>query len=149
MMPRLSGDPSTHMLQAMRSKAAGIVVKALFSILVLSFAVWGIGDYSFLRRGDDTAVTVGGTTISASTLEREYRSELDRLRRTFGQIDPETARQFGLMDQVIQRLVNTTLLDKAATNLGMRMGDEVIRSRLFSDPSLQGPDGKPNRERFQ
>jgi peptidyl-prolyl cis-trans isomerase D len=25
----------------------------------------------------------------------------------------------------------------------------VIRSRLFSDPSLQGPDGRPSRERFQ
>jgi peptidyl-prolyl cis-trans isomerase D len=137
------------MLQAMRSKAAGIVVKVLFSILVLSFAVWGIGDYSFLRRSDATAVRVGDVSITSATLEREYRNELDRLRRTFGQIDPETARQFGLMDQVIQRLVNTTLLDKAAAGLGMRMGDEVIRSRLFSDPSLQGPDGKPDRQRFQ
>lgn len=137
------------MLQAMRSKAAGIVVKVLFSVLVLSFAVWGIGDYSFLRRTDATAVRVGDVNITSATLEREYRSELDRLRRTFGQIDPETARQFGLMDQVVQRLVNTALLDKAAMSLGMRMGDEVIRSRLFSDPSLQGPDGRPDRARFQ
>jgi peptidyl-prolyl cis-trans isomerase D len=137
------------MLQAMRSKAAGIVVKVLFSVLVLSFAVWGIGDYSFLRHSDDTAVKVGDVKIPSSALESAYRTELDRLRRSFGQIDPETARQFGLMDQVVQRLVNTTLLDKAATSLGMRMGDEVIRGRLFADPSLQGPDGKPDRAKFQ
>ena len=91
------------MLQAMRSKAAGIVVKFLFSILVLAFAVWGIGDYSFLRKSDPTAVEIGNVKVPASQLDQQYRTELDRLRRTLGQIDPETARQFGLMDQVIQR----------------------------------------------
>ena len=137
------------MLQAMRSKAAGIVVKVLFSILVLSFAIWGIGDYSFLRRSDTTAVRVDDVKISATTLDQQYRNEMDRLRRTFGQIDPETARQFGLMDQVVQRLVNQTLLDKAAQRLGVRLGDDVLRSRLMNDPQLKGPDGRFDADRFR
>ncbi|MBV8535401.1 MAG: peptidyl-prolyl cis-trans isomerase [Alphaproteobacteria bacterium] len=137
------------MLQAMRSKAAGIVVKFLFSILVLAFAVWGIGDYSFLRKSDPTAVEIGNVKVPASQLDQQYRTELDRLRRTLGQIDPETARQFGLMDQVIQRIVYRTLLDKAAKDLGVRLGDEVVRSRVLADPQLQGPNGQFDRDRFQ
>jgi len=137
------------MLQAMRSKAAGIVVKVLFSILVLSFAIWGIGDYSFLRRSDPEAVRVADVKIAASTLDQQYRSEMDRLRRSFGQIDPETARQFGLMDQVIQRLVNQTLLDKAAERLDIRIGDDVLRSRLMADPQLRGANGQFDPDRFR
>jgi peptidyl-prolyl cis-trans isomerase D len=137
------------MLQAMRSKAAGIVVKFLFSILVLAFAVWGIGDYSFLKKSDPTALEIGNIKVPASQLDQQYRTELDRLRRTLGQIDPETARQFGLMDQVIQRIVYRTLLDKAAKDLGVHLGDEVVRSRILADPQLQGPNGQFDRDRFQ
>lgn len=137
------------MLQAMRSKAAGIVVKFLFSILVLAFAVWGIGDYSFLQKSDPAAVKIGDVKVPASQLDQQYRNALDRLRRTFGQIDPETARQFGVMDQVIQRMVGQTLLDKAAADLGVRIGDDVVRSRILADPQLQGPNGQFDRDRFQ
>lgn len=137
------------MLQAMRSKAAGIVVKVLFSILVLSFAIWGIGDYSFLRRSDPTALQVDNVKIPASALDQQYRAEMDRLRRTFGQIDPEMARQFGLMDQVVQRLVTQTVLDRAAERLGVRIGDDILRSRLMSDPQLRGPDGRFDADRFR
>ena len=137
------------MLQAMRSKAAGIVVKILFSVLVLAFAVWGIGDYSFLRRSDPPALTIAGVKVPASQLDQEYRTALDRLRRTLGQIDPDTARQFGLMDQVIRRIVDQTLLDRAAKDLGVRIGDNVVRSRILADPQLQGPNGQFDRSRFQ
>src|SRR5258708_23339182 len=137
------------MLQAMRSKAAGIVVKVLFSILVVSRAVWGSGDYSFVRRSDATELTVDNLKIPASALDQQYRSEMDRLRRTFGQIDPETARQFGLMDQVIQRLVNQTVLDRAAQRLGVRICDDGLRNRLMSDPHLKGPSGRVDADRFR
>ena len=137
------------MLSAFRSKVAGVIVKILFALLILSFAVWGIGDYAFLRQGDPAALKVGGTTVTASQLSNEYRSELERLRRTFGQIDTETARQFGLMDQVVQRMVNQTLLDRAAADLGLRLGNDALRNRLMAEPSFQTPAGEFDRLRFQ
>lgn len=137
------------MLQAMRSKAAGVVVKVLFAILILSFAIWGIGDYAFLRQGDPTALKIGNATITASALSQEYRNELERLRRAFGQLDPEMARQFGLMDQVVQRLVTRTVLDQAAENLGVRVGDDVARSRITGDADFRTAGGEFDRARFQ
>lgn len=137
------------MLQAFRTKTAGVVVKILFALLILSFAVWGVGDYAFLRQGDPAALKIGDTAITANQLSNEYRNELDRLRRTFGQIDAETARQFGLMDQVIQRLITQTLLSKAAQDLGLRLGDDALRARLLAEPSFRSPSGEFDRFRFQ
>ncbi len=137
------------MLQAFRSKTVGLVTKIMFGLLILSFAVWGIGDYAFLRQGDPTALKVGDTTITANQLSNEYRNELERLRRTFGQIDSETARQFGLMDQVVQRLISQTLLNKAAHDLGLRLGDDALRGRLLAEPTFRSPSGEFDRLRFQ
>src|SRR5262245_56640883 len=101
------------MLQTMRTRAAGTVAKVLFSVLVLSFAVWGIGDYAFLRRGDPTAVNAAGIKVTASELTNEYHRDLDQLRQSLGSIDAETARQFGLMDRVIDRVVSQALFERA------------------------------------
>jgi len=137
------------MLQAFRSSAAGVIAKILFALLIVSFAVWGIGDYAFLRQGDPTALKVGDTSVTSNQLSVEYRNELDRLRRTFGQIDVETARQFGLIDQVMQRLITQTLLNKAAQDLGLRLGDDALRGRLLAEPTFQSPSGEFDRLRFQ
>ena len=138
------------MLQAMRSKAAGLVAKVLFSVLVLSFAVWGIGDYAFLRRDDPVAIKVAGVEVKASQVQAEYQQELERLRRAFGgTIDPEFVRQSGLIDRVVDRIVEQALLDRSAAKLGIAAGDDVVRARITSDPAFRGPTGQFDRFVFQ
>ncbi|MGQ0663884.1 MAG: peptidyl-prolyl cis-trans isomerase [Pseudomonadota bacterium] len=137
------------MLQKLRDIAAGTVAKVLFALLVGSFALWGIGDYAFLRPGDPTALRVGAVNVTGTQLGIEYRRELDRLRRAFGQLDAEMARQIGVMDQVIERLIDRTVLDQAADKLGLLVSDEVVRNRITADPSFKGPGGTFDRYRFQ
>ena len=136
------------MLQTLRSRAAGTVAKILFSVLVLSFAVWGIGDYAFLRRGDPTAVTVGSTKVTATELGTAFRREVDRLRQQIGELDPAVARQFGLMDRVVDRVVAQALFDQAASSLGLRIGNDLVRMRILNDATLRGPDGNFDRNAF-
>lgn len=137
------------MLQTIRSKTAGVVVKVLFIVLVASFAVWGIGDYAFLRRGEEVAIRVGDTKITPEQLSIEYRREVDRLRRTFGQFDLELARQIGLMDQVVERVVRDTLFEKEAARLGIVVSDDLIRERIAANPAFQGLGGSFDRNIFQ
>ncbi|MBI3709973.1 MAG: peptidyl-prolyl cis-trans isomerase [Proteobacteria bacterium] len=127
------------MLQALRSSAAGIISKVLFALLILAFAVWGIGDYAFLRRADPTAVSVGSETITTSQLSEQYRREVDRLRRSLGHFDAEAARQFGVMDQVIDRLVARILWDREARKLGVAVGDDMVRGYIVADPAFRDP----------
>lgn len=137
------------MLQAIRSKTTGIVVKGLFVILLLSFAVWGIGDYAFLRSGEQVAVKVGDVKITADRLETEYRRELDRLRQRFGQIDPEIARQLGLMDQVVDRMINDALFAQEAERQHLLVSDDVIRAQIAANPNFHGLGGTFDRNVFQ
>ena len=71
------------MLQAIRSRAGSLVVKALFGLLILTFGVWGIGDIFRNRPTDTVIVTVGDHSIRGEELQAAVRRELDRLREEF------------------------------------------------------------------
>ena len=71
------------MLQALRSTVGSWVVKILFALLILSFAVWGIGDI-FRGRTDTTVAEVGDVKISTQELDNAFRQELNRLRQMLG-----------------------------------------------------------------
>jgi peptidyl-prolyl cis-trans isomerase D len=137
------------MLQTIRSKTAGVVVKVLFIVLVGSFAIWGIGDYTFLRRTEQVAIRVGDTKVTPEQLSIEYRREVDRLRRNFGQFDLELARQIGLIDQVVDRVIRDTLFQKEAARLGIVVSDDVIRARIAANPAFSGLAGSFDRNVFQ
>ncbi len=137
------------MLQTIRSKTAGVVVRVLFLLLVASFALWGIGDYAFLRRGEEVAIQVGDVKVTPEQLSIEYRREVDRLRRMFGQFDLDLARQIGLIDQVVERVVRDSLFEQEAARLGIVVSDEVVRSRIAADPQFRGPGGTFDRDVFQ
>jgi peptidyl-prolyl cis-trans isomerase D len=138
------------MLQTIREKTTGMVVKVLFGILVLSFAVWGIGDYAFLRNTDDTAIKVGETKVTLQQLDVEYRQARDRLRRAFGgEVDESLLRQFGVLDQTIERATTQAALDEEARRLGLVVSDALVRGRIANDPAFRGPTGQFDRFQFQ
>ncbi|MCM0021515.1 MAG: SurA N-terminal domain-containing protein [Tagaea sp.] len=138
------------MLQSIREKTTGMVVKVLFAILVVSFAAWGIGDYAFLRTTDDTAIKVGETKVPIEQLEQEYRQARDRLRRAFGgEVDDSLLRQFGVLDQTVERATTQAALDEEARRLGLVVSDALVRMRIANDPLFRGPTGQFDRFQFQ
>ncbi len=101
------------MLDAMRRGAGTWVVKIFLGVLVLSFAVWGIGDME----------------ISQFEYEEAFRRDLSDLqRRLGGNIDAEQARQFGLAQQTLNRLVGQALYVLAARGLDLAVF-------FFNDPA--------------
>ena len=138
------------MLQFIRDKAAGTVFKVMFGVLIVSFAVWGIGDYAFLRRGDDTAIAVGERKINVRELDGEYRQARDRIKRMLGgQVDDTLLAQFGILDQTVERLTGQAALDAEIARLRLVTSDAIIRQRIASDPNFRGPGGQFDRFLFQ
>jgi peptidyl-prolyl cis-trans isomerase D len=131
------------MLQQIREKTTGMVVKILFGILVLSFAVWGVGDYAFLRNVDDTAIKVGETKVTLQQLETDYRQARDRLRRAFGGEVDES------LDPTVDRATTQAALDEEARRLGLVVSDALVRTRIANDPTFRGPAGQFDRFQFQ
>jgi peptidyl-prolyl cis-trans isomerase D len=138
------------MLQTIREKTTGMVVKIFFGLLVLSFAVWGIGDYAFLRNTDDTAIKVGETRVSLAQLDQDYRAARERLRRALGgELDENLVRTFGLLDQTVERATNQAVLDEEARRLGIVATDALVRQKIAADPVFHGQGGQFDRFLFQ
>lgn len=137
------------MLQALRSTVGSWVVKILFVLLILSFAVWGIGDI-FRGRTDTTVAEVGDVKISTQELDNAFRQELNRLRQMLGgQIDAEQARQLGLVDQTLEQLVQRTLLSQAADEAGLRVSDQLVLSELREEPAFRNQLGQFDPDQFR
>ncbi len=130
------------MLQAIRSKASSFVVKILFSLLIFTFGVWGIGDI-FLNRGPDTTMaTVGDRDVSAQQLSDAVQSAIQRLsEQLHTNVDAAKAKQLGVVDKSLQAIVNTDLMGLEIDRLGLTIGDEAVRNEIMSDPTFRNSQG--------
>lgn len=140
------------MLQGMnrigQSWVGRIVVAIMFSFLILSFGIWGIGDI-FRGNTSTTVATVGKTEISADAYRNAYQTELQRVMQRFRRsITPEQARAFGLDQQVLGRLVTEAVFDQQARALGLGVSDALVVRSIQDDPNLKGPNGAFDRNQF-
>ncbi len=73
------------MLTALRRLAGTWVAKGLFVLLILSFAVWGIGDMAKGLFAPDTSVArVAGQPVTLEEGQAAVRREMQRLARRLG-----------------------------------------------------------------
>ncbi len=129
------------MIQFLRGKAASFIAKILFGLLILSFAVWGIGDVFRGGGGGNTVAEVAGEPITVIELDQQFRSDVAQLRRLFGpQFTAAQAQQMGQMQRSLATLVSDRLLDTFAARIGYRLTDEAVAgliraNEVFHDPS--------------
>jgi peptidyl-prolyl cis-trans isomerase D len=137
------------MLSAIRSKASSLPVKLLFGLLVIAFAVWGIGDIFRNRAADTTVATVGSRKIDQRELVQAITEDSEQLRGMFGgaRPDPEQLKQLGLVDNALQRLVNRDLVDLEVDHLGLALSDGAISQAIRTNRAFLDDKGQfdPNR----
>lgn len=124
------------------------VLIVIMGFLILSFAVWGIGD--MLRtQGVTSVATVGRIDIPSETFRRSYTSALEdvsqRLRR---RLTNEEARAFGLDRQVLSRLISEAALDQQAQSFGLNLSNEEVVRLTMEEAAFKGANGQFDRARF-
>ena len=138
------------MLEFMRSKAASWVARVLAVFLIASFAVWGIGDVVRGPRASADVAEVGHLQISGRELSEEFRRTLNDLRTRLGaDIDNQTARGMGILDQTLDSLVRNRLLKLEAEWLGLDAGDDLILKTIHSEPMFQNSARQFDSLRFR
>jgi len=137
------------MLQAIRSRAGSFVVKVFFGLLILTFGVWGIGDIFRNRPAERVVATVGDQSIRAEELQAALRPALERLSARLGSaIDLQQAKKLGIVDEVLEELIERSLADQEAARLRLDISDEVIRNAVTDNPRFRTPDGRFDRALF-
>lgn len=131
-----------------KSWVGRVVVAIMFTFLIISFAVWGIGD--IFRGGVRTQVaTVGGVDISGEAYRNAYQQEYQALIRNARRpVTPDQARAMGLEDRVLARLISEAAFDHEARRYGMNVSDEMVVKAVQEDASFKGPSGAFDRNTF-
>ncbi len=134
----------------LRGIVAKVFVYVLFGLLIVSFAIWGIGDIFRGTSGTPTVASVGDQEVQEAEFRRVLAQEYSALRqRVGGQLDPEMARAIGLPQQVLNQLIVSALFAQQSDDLGLAVTDETLRAEIVADPRFQDSLGTFDRNRFQ
>jgi peptidyl-prolyl cis-trans isomerase D len=118
------------MLDFLRRAVRSWVAQVLLGLLVVSFAVWGVGD---IASGGSTRVAkVGEQSVSAETYAAVLRREQQRYA-----LDPTQIRPTGLDQLVLARLVREAALDDVVAALGVSAPDEAVARQVRAEPAFQ------------
>src|SRR5271165_2231192 len=141
------------MLRGLRKASSNwlgkVVMAAVVGFLVISFAIWGIGDI-FRGFGRSTVAKVGPTEITIEQFRSQYNERLQQFSRQIGHpISMDQARAMGLDRVVIGQIVSEVVLDETAHKLGLNLSDAEVAKMIASDPVFAGPNGQFDRFRFE
>lgn len=140
------------MMQGIRKAGQGligkIIIGVMFSFLILSFAIWGIGDI-FRGYGRNEVARVGKIEIGLEQMRTAYQNEIQTLtRQQRRQVTPDMARALGLDRQVLSKLVTEAALDQTARDMRLAVSDETIRNLILDDPNFRDAAGVFSAARF-
>src|SRR5262249_42864972 len=141
------------MLRGLHKASATWLGKGLMAVvmgfLVISFAIWGIGDI-FRGFGRNAVAAIGGTEISIEQFRHFYNDRLQQLGRQVGRpVTPDEARARGLDRQLLAQLIAETAIDEQAKQMRLGIDNAEIAKRITTDPSFRGPNGQFDRQRFE
>lgn len=115
------------------------IVIAAFIITI--FAVWGGGIGSGRGRGANTLISIGREKISAQFYVETLRQRLEAMQREFKELNRNLIQQLNIPQQVLQQIVQQSLLLQTAQDMNIDVSDEEIREKIISYPVFQR-DGK-------
>jgi peptidyl-prolyl cis-trans isomerase D len=141
------------MLRGIRNASANwlgkVVMGVVVGFLVISFAIWGIGDI-FRGFGRSTVAKVGDTEITVEQFRQLYSERLQQIGQRVGRpITADQARALGLDRQIISEVVADTALDQRARQLGLGITDSAVAKQIREIPAFQGLNGEFDPRLFE
>lgn len=136
------------MLERIREGSQGIVAKTILGLVILTFAISGIGSY-INSTSDSVVTTVNGVEITKSAVDQAYQNGRQQLQSQYGQMveqlfsDEAYVAQYRA--QVVQNLIVEELQKQQAKDLGVRVSDEQVRTAILEMPAFQ-LEGKFNND---
>lgn len=134
-------------MAAVAKKMSKTFVWILMGLLMVGLAGFGAVDMMGSAR---TVATVGDETISIDEYYRELQREISALQQQTGQgLTPAQARELGLDQLALSRLVALAALDHEVAQLGVSLGDENLQQEIMEIPAFRGVNGGFDREAYR
>ncbi len=140
------------MLGIMRKYKQSMIIKIVFSVIVLSFVgtiflIWGKGEEGL--KSSSYAVKVNGEKISYEEYRKSYERAKDSLQQIYGQpITPEIEKLLNLRKTTLNNLINTELVRQEAKRMGIKVSDQELVDAIAKMPYFQ-KDGVFNKKLYE
>lgn len=109
----------------------------IIAFIISIFAVWGGAGRLGEGGGTDTLATVGKEKISVSVYSQTLRQRIEAMRREFKELDSRFIQQLNIPQQILNQLIQQTLLTQLSKEMGIKATDEEIRKKIMSYPVFQ------------
>ena len=141
------------MLRGIQKASANWLGRAIMGIIlgliVVSFAIWGIGDI-FRGFGRTSVAKIGRTEIGIDQFRQIFNDRLQNLARQIGRpIPADQARALGFDKQVLGQLLAEAALDDRARVMGLNLSDEEVARRITSEATFRNASGQFDRLKFE
>lgn len=129
-------------LDTLRKGASRLLGMILLFMLVVSFGIWGIADI-FRGYGAQTLIQVGDKEISAQDYMQTQREILREMSADAGRsLSLQEARDMGLDNRLMERLVGGAAVDNHAKSLGLGISQSAITDQITKAPDFQDKEGQ-------
>lgn len=137
------------MLHFLRRAAKTWAFRILFGVLVISFAIWGVGDLDLGGAGQPVA-TVGSQKVTVEDFAGGLSREMQSVSRRLGEpVDRARAEAMGLPQALLGRMVRDAALNEEAHRLGLSADDQALHAAILESPSFKGLDGKFDETQYR
>lgn len=129
------------MLKAMRKNLKSLAPALWFVIIafiISIFAVWGgAGRLGEVKKTANTVATIGKERISRDLYIQSLRQRLEMMKREYKELDSNFIQQLNIPQQVLEQIIQQTLLLQIANDMEIDASDEEIREKIMSYPVFQ------------
>ena len=127
------------MLENIRESSQGLTAKIILGLVILTFALAGIGSYT--TSVDTSVAQVNGEKISQAKFDKAYKAQRNRMAQQFGEmfetLSADSSYMASFRQGVLDNLVNETLIDQNSAAMGIRVSNERIKQTIRQMPEFQ------------
>ncbi|MEM1161511.1 MAG: SurA N-terminal domain-containing protein [Pseudomonadota bacterium] len=129
------------MLDFFRRGVKTWVAKVLLFLLIISFAVWGIGDI-FTASSGGTVAQVGDTEVEAEDFANSVRRQQLAIAQQRGElIDLATLREAGIDDAILSGMIRDAAFTEELNQLKIAIGQDAVADAIRENPAFQDGQG--------
>ncbi|MEI6893340.1 MAG: SurA N-terminal domain-containing protein [Colwellia sp.] len=137
------------MLEKIRERSQGVTAKIVLGLIILTFAVAGVGSYS--NSADTSVATVNGEAISQQVFNKAYQAQRNRVAQQFGEMFDTLSNDANYMaifrQSILDDLINEKLIDQNSDVLALRVSDNRLKEAIRKMPEFQ-IDGTFDNNRY-
>jgi len=137
------------MLDAIRDRAQGIFAKIILVLIIVPFALWGVGSYIQNKGDADVVASVNGQNILSQEFTQALKDQQERLRTKMGSsFDPALLESAEIRQSILDNLIKQHLLVQEASKVGVKITDAQLASVIAQIPAFQ-QDGQFQKTRYE